>query len=108
MAEHSYRPCKPCYYGLAVIRSILAFAPAHNRLLHRTFPERAIFRLANRLFKPVWNCQHIERVEIIEARPSLLIRDDEVEESWRIVNLILAEWSRGRVPLRAYPAGSAL
>ncbi|HEX2173092.1 MAG TPA: glucose-6-phosphate dehydrogenase, partial [Dehalococcoidia bacterium] len=60
----------------------LASAQVLNRLLHATFPERAIFRLdhflglqtvqnilalrfANRVFEPVWSCQHVERVEII-------------------------------------------
>ena len=59
----------------------LSSARALNERLHRTFPERAVFRMdhflghqtvqnivglrfANRLFEPVWNCQHIERVEI--------------------------------------------
>ena len=53
-----------------------------NRLLHESFPERDVFRLdhflgkqtvqnilglrvANRVFEPLWNYQHIERVEII-------------------------------------------
>jgi glucose-6-phosphate 1-dehydrogenase len=60
----------------------LASAQALNRLLHETFPERAVFRVdhflgmqtvqnilglrfANRLFEPLWNCHHIDRVEII-------------------------------------------
>jgi glucose-6-phosphate 1-dehydrogenase len=53
-----------------------------NAELHRTFPESAIHRVdhflgmhtvqnllalrfANRLFEPVWNCHHIERVDIV-------------------------------------------
>lgn len=57
-------------------------ARALNRLLHRTFPEEAVFRMdhflgkqtvqnvlglrfANRVFEPVWNAQHVERVEIV-------------------------------------------
>jgi len=53
-----------------------------NQLLHKAFPEQAIFRMdhflgkqtvqnilglrfANRIFEPLWNSQHIERVEII-------------------------------------------
>lgn len=53
-----------------------------NELLHRVFPEQSIFRMdhflgkqtvqnilglrfANRVFEPLWNCQHVERVEII-------------------------------------------
>ena len=53
-----------------------------NRLLHETFPEEAVFRadhflglqtvqnvlglrFANRVFEPVWNHDHVERVEIV-------------------------------------------
>jgi glucose-6-phosphate 1-dehydrogenase len=53
-----------------------------NELLHRVFPEQCIFRMdhflgkqtvqnilglrfANRVFEPLWNCQHVERIEII-------------------------------------------
>lgn len=53
-----------------------------NRLLHASFPESAIYRMdhflgmrtvqnllglrfANRIFEPVWSCEHISRVEII-------------------------------------------
>ena len=53
-----------------------------NELLHDIFPEQAIFRMdhflgkqtvqnilglrfANRVFESLWNCQHIDRVEII-------------------------------------------
>jgi glucose-6-phosphate 1-dehydrogenase len=60
----------------------LASAQALNRLLHRCFPEEAVFRLdhflgmqtvqnviglrfANRIFEPIWNGQHVARVEII-------------------------------------------
>jgi glucose-6-phosphate 1-dehydrogenase len=60
----------------------LESARALNRLLHARFPERAVFRMdhflgkqtvqnvlglrfANRIFEPVWNAYHIERVEII-------------------------------------------
>ena len=60
----------------------LASARALNARLHSVFPERAVFRmdyflgirafqnitgvrLANRLFEPLWNSQHIERVEIV-------------------------------------------
>jgi glucose-6-phosphate 1-dehydrogenase len=58
-----------------------------NRLLHQTLPEDSVFRMdhflgkqtiqnvlglrfANRVFEPVWNAQHVERVEIVwdEAR----------------------------------------
>jgi glucose-6-phosphate 1-dehydrogenase len=59
----------------------LASAQALNRLIHRHFPEEAVFRLdhflgkqtvqnvlgvrfANRLFEPVWNREHVAGVEI--------------------------------------------
>ena len=60
----------------------LASAQSLNRLLHESFPEQDIFRLdhflgkqtvqsilglrfANRIFEPIWNSQHVERVEIV-------------------------------------------
>jgi glucose-6-phosphate 1-dehydrogenase len=60
----------------------LASARRLNELLHRTLPERAVFRMdhflgkqtvqnvlgvrfANRVFEPVWNRGHVERVEIV-------------------------------------------
>jgi len=60
----------------------LASAQALNRLLHRHFPEEAVFRIdhvlgkqtvqnilgvrfANRLFEPSWNAQNIRRVDIV-------------------------------------------
>jgi glucose-6-phosphate 1-dehydrogenase len=60
----------------------LGSAQALNRALHRRFPERAVFRMdhflgkqtvqnilglrfANRIFEPLWNAYHIERVEIV-------------------------------------------
>ena len=60
----------------------LASAKALNELLHETFPEGAVFRadhflgeqtvqnvlglrFANSVFEPIWNRNHVERVEII-------------------------------------------
>ena len=60
----------------------LAGAQELNRLLHRTFPEHAVFRtdhflhkqtvlnvlglrFANRAFEYLWNREHVERVEIV-------------------------------------------
>jgi glucose-6-phosphate 1-dehydrogenase len=34
------------------------------------------------------------------------VRGDEAEESWRIVEPVLAAWSKDLVPLQEYPAGS--
>jgi glucose-6-phosphate 1-dehydrogenase len=60
----------------------IASARALNGLLHRCFPERAVFRIdhflhkqtvqnvlglrfANRVFEPLWNAEHVSRVEIV-------------------------------------------
>lgn len=45
-------------------------------------------------------------LDVLRGDPTLCIRDDEAEESWRIVEPILAGWDERRVPLRQYPAGS--
>jgi len=45
--------------------------------------------------------------EMLSGVRTLSISDVEAEESWRIVEPILAAWSAGEVPLREYPAGSA-
>jgi glucose-6-phosphate 1-dehydrogenase len=44
---------------------------------------------------------------VLEGDPVLAIRDDEAEESWRIVEPILEAWSSGGVPMGGYPAGSS-
>jgi glucose-6-phosphate 1-dehydrogenase len=46
-------------------------------------------------------------LDILDGDPTLSIRADEAEESWRIVEPILQTWKEGRVPLLEYPAGSA-
>lgn len=43
---------------------------------------------------------------VLEGDPTLSIRADEAEESWRIVEPILEAWDKGAVPLLEYPAGS--
>jgi glucose-6-phosphate 1-dehydrogenase len=45
-------------------------------------------------------------LEILRGDPMLFIRDDEAEESWRIVEPILDAWSRDEVPMHEYEAGS--
>jgi glucose-6-phosphate 1-dehydrogenase len=45
-------------------------------------------------------------LDVLNGDPTLSIRDDEAEESWRIVEPILAEWKHDRVPLLEYRAGS--
>jgi glucose-6-phosphate 1-dehydrogenase len=46
-------------------------------------------------------------LDVLNGDPMLSIRDDEAEESWRIVEPILAAWAEDRAPLVEYPAGSA-
>jgi glucose-6-phosphate 1-dehydrogenase len=46
-------------------------------------------------------------LDVMEGDPTLSIRADEAEESWRIVEPILRAWDAGLVPLGEYPAGSA-
>lgn len=44
--------------------------------------------------------------EVLNQDPSLSIRGDEAEESWRVVTPVLDAWAAGEVPLEEYPAGS--
>lgn len=45
-------------------------------------------------------------LDVLKGDPRLSIRGDEAEESWRIVDPVVAAWSRNLVPLEEYPAGS--
>jgi len=45
-------------------------------------------------------------LDVLGGDPTLSIRGDEAEESWRIVDPVVDAWSRGLVPLEEYPAGS--
>jgi glucose-6-phosphate 1-dehydrogenase len=45
--------------------------------------------------------------ELLAGDATLSISDVEAEESWRIVEPVLAAWAADEVPLREYPAGSA-
>ncbi|TQM18505.1 hypothetical protein [Microbacterium kyungheense] len=44
---------------------------------------------------------------ILDADATLAVRGDAAEESWRIVDPVLASWRAGEVPLDEYPAGVA-
>lgn len=46
-------------------------------------------------------------LDVIEGDPTFAIRDDEAEESWRIVEPILDAWRRDVTPLLEYRAGTA-
>ena len=45
-------------------------------------------------------------LDVIEGDPTLSIRDDETEESWRIVEPVLNAWRDGASPMLEYAAGS--
>ncbi|HVM53239.1 MAG TPA: hypothetical protein VM262_08590, partial [Acidimicrobiales bacterium] len=45
-------------------------------------------------------------VDALEGDAALSTRGDEAEESWRIVEPVLAGWQAGLTPLRSYAAGS--
>ncbi len=45
-------------------------------------------------------------LDVVKGDLTLSIRDDEAEESWRIVEPILEAWHAGHSPLFDYPAGS--
>lgn len=42
----------------------------------------------------------------LRGEATFFVRDDEAEESWRVVEPILKSWGENRPPLREYPAGS--
>jgi glucose-6-phosphate 1-dehydrogenase len=46
-------------------------------------------------------------LDAFDGSPALSIRDDEAEESWRIIEPILDAWTRGATPLVEYRAGSS-
>ena len=45
-------------------------------------------------------------LDVLDGNAALSIRDDEAEESWRVVTPVLSAWSKDLVPLEEYPAGS--
>jgi glucose-6-phosphate 1-dehydrogenase len=45
-------------------------------------------------------------LDVLNRDPALSIRDDEAEESWRVVTPVLAAWAKNLVPLQEYAAGS--
>lgn len=44
---------------------------------------------------------------VLNGDPLLSVRGDTAEECWRIVDPVLAAWSRGEVPLEEYDAGTS-
>jgi glucose-6-phosphate 1-dehydrogenase len=45
-------------------------------------------------------------LDVLDGNAALSIRDDEAEQSWRVVTPVLSAWSKDLVPLEEYPAGS--
>jgi glucose-6-phosphate 1-dehydrogenase len=45
-------------------------------------------------------------LDVLNRDAALSIRDDEAEESWRVVTPVLTAWAKDLVPLQEYPAGS--
>lgn len=45
-------------------------------------------------------------LDALRGDPTLFLRSDEIEASWRYADEVRAAWERARVPLREYPAGS--
>jgi glucose-6-phosphate 1-dehydrogenase len=41
-----------------------------------------------------------------DGDPTFSIRDDEAEESWRVIEPIREAWARGDIPMLEYPPGS--
>jgi glucose-6-phosphate 1-dehydrogenase len=44
-------------------------------------------------------------LEMLRGDATLLIRGDEAEESWRIIDPVTQAWTAGEVPLQEYAAG---
>jgi hypothetical protein len=45
-------------------------------------------------------------LDVLNGDPTLSIRADEAEESWRVVTPVIEAWTKDLVPLEEYPAGS--
>jgi glucose-6-phosphate 1-dehydrogenase len=45
-------------------------------------------------------------LDVLHGNAALSIRDDEAEQSWRVLTPVLAAWSKDLVPLGEYPAGT--
>jgi glucose-6-phosphate 1-dehydrogenase len=45
-------------------------------------------------------------LDVLNGNAALSIRDDEAEQSWRVLTPVLSAWSKDLVPLEEYPAGS--
>jgi glucose-6-phosphate 1-dehydrogenase len=70
------------------------------------YVELTPLTLQARLPAPVLPAYGRLLLDVLNDNPILSIRGDEAEESWRIVDPVVAAWSRGLVPLEEYPAGS--
>jgi glucose-6-phosphate 1-dehydrogenase len=46
-------------------------------------------------------------LNMLRGDPTLFIRGDETEESWRIIDPVMNAWAADAVPMQEYPAGTA-
>jgi glucose-6-phosphate 1-dehydrogenase len=72
-------------------------------------PERTAEtqELAARTSAPRFSAYANLVLAMLHNDPMLFIRGDEAEESWRVVDPVVAAWARGDVPLQEYGAGTA-
>ncbi|HUP73829.1 MAG TPA: glucose-6-phosphate dehydrogenase [Acidimicrobiales bacterium] len=96
--------------------------PAHNVLTLTMDPDRLIADIALNGAGDPFDLEHARwelelaphelsayaRLlrDVITGDPSLSIRADEAEESWRVIDPIIAAWNDGVSPLMSYPARS--
>jgi glucose-6-phosphate 1-dehydrogenase len=45
-------------------------------------------------------------LDMLRSNPVLVVRGDEAEEAWRIVDPVLQAWTAGDVPMQEYAAGT--
>lgn len=65
-------------------------------------PARAIMRRQARTLTP----SALLMLDVLQGNPMFCLRDDEVEECWRILEPVIDRWKTGNPPLVEYPAGS--
>jgi glucose-6-phosphate 1-dehydrogenase len=46
-------------------------------------------------------------LDMLRSNPMLVVRGDEAEEAWRIIDPVMQAWSAGEVPMQEYAAGTS-
>jgi glucose-6-phosphate 1-dehydrogenase len=72
-------------------------------------PERTaeIRQLKARATPPRFTAYAHLILDMLNSNPMLLIRGDEADEAWRIIDPVMNAWTAGDVPMQEYPAGPA-